>query len=172
LIIAVLGAMILLDVGRRQDLSRDLLDNGHFAIADAVQVDVARLHEVSAITAVHVGFAAADGRYIITELADSESVAQGMRDGQQPPPTGTEYAAPLQVVYEPAEPGQVLAVADAERWSIDQTTWRVGSGMLVAGLAIALLAAAPLLRRIHRRALLWWYHHTEDLQDEPISGNT
>src|SRR6266545_513806 len=41
LIVAVCGALILLDVLQRQSLSRDLLEDGYFAIADTVWVDVA-----------------------------------------------------------------------------------------------------------------------------------
>jgi hypothetical protein len=146
LIVAVCGAIILLGFLPRQNLSRELLESGAFAIAETTQVDVAN----SEAGAVRVGFYTTEGRLFETPLADYESGAAASR-----------YAAPLQIVYMQTAPQQALALVDAEHWSADRTTPRVGTGMLAGGLLVILVVTAPYLRRAYHRALMRWRWYVE-----------
>jgi hypothetical protein len=146
LIVAACGAIILLGFLPRQNLSRELLESGTFAIAETTRVDVAR----GEVTGVRAGFYTAEGRLFETPLADYTSDTEDSR-----------YAAPLQIVYKQTAPQQALALVDAEHWSGDRTTPRVGTGMLAGGLIVILVVTAPYLRRAYNRALMRWRWYAE-----------
>ncbi len=164
LIVAVCGALILLDVLQRQSLSRDLLEDGYFAIADTVWVDVAPGRGSPTVAGVHVSFRTSDGRPLETPLIDYEYDAQGMTEGIQTPRPGTRYAAPLQIIYKPAAPRQAVAMVDARQWTADRRTPRIGAGMLAGGLTITVIAAARLSLAARKRGLEWWRWYFEGPQ--------
>jgi hypothetical protein len=164
LIVAVCGAVILLEVLPRQSLSRDLLEAGNFAIADTVRVDIAPGRGNPTVAGVHVSFPTADGRPLETPLIGYEYDAQGMTEGTQTPRPGTRYAAPLQVIYKPAAPRQALAMVDARQWTADRRTPRIGAGMLAGGLTLTLIATARLSHGARKRGLAWWRWYSEDPQ--------
>ena len=166
LIVAVCGALILLEVLQRQHLSRDMLEAGTFAIADTVRVDRAPGRGTSTVAGVHVSFRASDGRPVDTTLIDYE-YAQGMAEGIQTPRPGTRYAAPLQVIYKPAAPQQAVAMVDARQWTADRRTPRVGAGMLAGGLTITLIAVALLSHGARKRGMVWWRWYSDGPQITP-----
>jgi hypothetical protein len=161
LIVAVCGAIVLLEVLPRQSLSRELLAAGHFAIADTTQVDVAPGRGNPTVAGVHASFQTADGGWLETPLVDYEDDAQGMAQGLQTPPSGTRYAAPLQIIYRPTAPQQAVALVDARQWAADQRTPLIGIGMVAGGLTIAFIAAAGLIRDLYRRGLARWRWYVE-----------
>ena len=150
LIVAVCGAIILLGFLPRQHLSRELLESGTFAIAETTRVDAAR----GEVAAVRAGFYTAEGRLFETPLADHLSGTESDVDGGR-------YAAPLQIVYKQSAPHQALALVDAQQWSADRTTPRVGTGLLAGGLVVSLVVTAPQLRRGYNRALMRWRWYVE-----------
>jgi hypothetical protein len=164
LIVAVCGALILLEVLQRQSLSRDLLEAGNWAIADTVRVDIAPGRGAPTVAGVHVSFRTSDGRHMDTPLIDYEYDAQGMTEGIQTPRPGTRYAAPLQIIYKPSDPRRAVAMVDTRQRIADRRTPRIGAGMLAGGLTITVIAAALLSHGARKRGLAWWRWYSEGPQ--------
>jgi hypothetical protein len=156
LVVAVIGALILLEVLTRQDLSRDLLKSGIETTADSVQLVVSPGKGSPLVDDITVKFRTADGTPVQAVLNNNEDDPQGMREGEQTPAAGTRYAMPLKIIYRPSDTSTVLASVDAHEWVADHATPRIGAALLAVGLAVTLLAAILLTRGARKRGLAWW----------------
>ena len=97
---------------------------------------------------IRVTFWTTDGGQIRTLLADAEyNDSAGMPEGVRAPAAGTRYAMPLTIVYRRSEPSVALAAVDAREWVADRKTPRCNAGMLVGGLAVALVLLSRGARR-------------------------
>ncbi|GAA1531417.1 DUF3592 domain-containing protein [Kribbella lupini] len=129
--VAVFGVVVQLDVRYQRGLGHDFLAHGVRAAAAEVELEVDRGKGGDFVDAVRVVYRTADGQEIRSELTGELGDPQGADEGDAPPPPGTRYAPPLELLYQPSAPTEVMAVVDAEDHS------RPGSVLLVAWLMLA-----------------------------------
>lgn len=156
LVAVLIGVLVLVELGNRQSLSRELLADGVGTVADSVQVEVFPGKGSPLIGEVRSAFATEDGRQIRTTLGNVEDDRQGMPEGLQAPAPGTRYAMPLEIICQRSDPSVALAAVDAREWIANQWTPRIGSGLVGSGSAFVLLAMVLLTIGARRRRLSWW----------------
>jgi hypothetical protein len=146
LIVAVSGVIVQLDVRYQRALGRDFLAHGVRATATAVELEVDHGKGGTYLDAVWVGFRTAEGREIRAELTGELGDPEGADEGDVRPLPGTRYAAPVEVLYQPATPSDVMAVVDAEEHSRASTVLLVSWIMIAAGIAGAIACGIGLSR--------------------------
>jgi hypothetical protein len=128
----VLGLVVLLDVRYQRAVGQEFLDAGVATVADHVEVVVRYGKGGSFIDEVEVTFSIGPERRVAT-LSNSLGDPEGNAAGRHPPATGTRYAAPLQILYKPGDPSQVIALADAESFAGDTQTESYLAGAVAIG---------------------------------------
>jgi hypothetical protein len=128
----VLGLIVLLDVRYQRAVGQEFLNAGVVTVADHVEIVVRYGKGGSFIDEVEVTFSIGPERRVAT-LSNSLGDPEGNAAGRHPPATGTRYAAPLQILYKPGDPSQVIALADAESFTDDTQTQSYLAGAVAIG---------------------------------------
>jgi hypothetical protein len=163
LLVAIVGGLILADILYRQSVSRHLLTDGVATTAETVQLNIYPNKGTPIVGEVVITFRGTGGQVVHAQLSDFEDDdPHGLaEEGTLPPPAGTRYAAPLAIIYDPAEPATVLAKADAQLWLADRRTPTIGIGMIAGGLVVTIVAIGLLTRDARRRGVSWWQWYVD-----------
>jgi hypothetical protein len=146
LLVAVFGVVIQLDVRYQRALGRDFLSHGVRATATDVELDVGYCRYDTCLDGVWVVFRTAEGREIRAELIGELGDPEGADEGDRTPLPGTRYAPPVELLYQPATPSDVMAVVDAEEHSRPGTVLLVSWIMIAGGAAVAVACGVGLSR--------------------------
>lgn len=138
LVVAVVGGIILADKFPEQRLASHLLRSGSPATATEVQVLIVEREKGPELNRVRVTFEEFNGRIVRAELTGAITEDDDSRPGWHAPAESSRYAAPeLGLRFEPDDPTQVMATADAKVRAGQTSTLFISGGMVVAGLATA-----------------------------------
>ncbi|GAA3590270.1 DUF3592 domain-containing protein [Kribbella ginsengisoli] len=159
LVVLVIGVLIFGQTLYHRGESRDLLDHGVETGAASVRLTVYSGKASPLVEDVTVTFSTIDGRSNTAVLKIKEDDPQGMPEGEQAPATGTRYAMPLKILYDPEDPAFAIASIDAHEWATDRKDLTLGAGLLAGGGLLVILAAVLLTVGARRRGLAWnrWY---------------
>lgn len=146
LVVAACGGIAQLDVRYQRQVGEDFLARGVWVIATETELDVRSGKGGSFVDVVRIGFRTADGQEIRTELTNPLGDPEGAPDGRQPPAAGTRYAPPLQVLYRPTTPTEVMALRDARDVAHPGMVMGVTWMMMAVGVSGAAACGARLLR--------------------------
>jgi hypothetical protein len=156
LILLAIGVLVLGEILYRQGYSRDLLDHGVETTAESVRMTIQPRRSGVAADDVVLVFHTASGQQITASPRNVEDETPDLPEGEHPAPAGTRYAAPLKILYDPADPTNVLASVDAQEWAADRETPLIGGGLIGGGVLLLISAVVVLTRSARRRGVAWY----------------